>query len=282
MIRRLGALAVGSAVLAVAIAALAVVNNNLRIRKPSREVFVRRLNEASRKATEWVLAEGWDENYYLLYMLLDCSQMAGDPRLAQFVEHSAAVAPDPYLDRLIHPGAFYLQPSDSYERLLSNYQLFTLYAISRKEFPLSAEDRTNMFARDKYRTGKATHQLISLILYRKYNGATPELDTLIRRISQRVAQEAALDFRVTDLYLQRIAFLLAAGQPDLIQPRWVERALDAQRPNGGWYTTWYGWQPTPYLFGLEAAPTSHPTIQGLWLADMLLYRYPQWVSANYR
>ena len=139
-----------------------------------------------------------------------------------------------------------------------------------------------MFAAGKYRTGRATHQLISLILYRQYNGATPELDALIRRACERIAHEAALDFRVTDLYLQRIAFLLAAGQTDLVKPRWVERALDAQQSNGGWYYTWHGWQPTPYRIQLEDAPQSHPTVQGLWLAVMLQHRYPEWVAAHYQ
>jgi len=268
------------AALTLGIFALALINNNWTPRKPSRETFLRRLDQASREATGWVLANGLEDNYYLLYVLLDCSRMTGELPLAQFVARSAALASDRSLERLIDPGASYVQPPESYLSHLANYQLWTLYAISRKEFALSEEERTNMFAPGKYRTGKATHQLISLVVYRQFNGATPELDAVIRRISERVAQEAALDFRITDLYLQRIASLLAAGQPDLVRPRWVERALNAQQ-DGGWYYSWYGWQPTPYRFKLEDAPQSHSTVQGLWLAVMLQHRYPQWVSANF-
>jgi hypothetical protein len=139
-----------------------------------------------------------------------------------------------------------------------------------------------MFRPDKRRTGRATHQLFALLLYREFNGETPALNALIRRISERIAQEAALDFRVTDLYLQRIAFLLAARQSDLVQPRWVERALARQEPSGGWFWGWYGWQPTLYRFGLEESESSHATAQGLWLTCMLKYGYPEWVSAHYR
>ena len=92
-----------------------------------------------------------------------------------------------------------------------DYQPWFLHAVAPTEYPLSAEALANMFSPDKYRTGGATHQLFALYLYRNHNGATPDLDRLIRRISVRIASEASIDFRVTDLYLQRIAFLLAAG-----------------------------------------------------------------------
>jgi hypothetical protein len=57
------------------------------------------------------------------------------------------------------------------------------------------------------------HQLFALYLYRKFNGDTPELDRIMIRVENRIAAGAALSFRVTDLYLQRIAFLLAARRP---------------------------------------------------------------------
>lgn len=91
-----------------------------------------------------------------------------------------------------------------------------------------------MFRADKHRTGRATHQLFALLFYREFNGETPALNTLIRRISERIAQEAVLDFRVTDLYLQRITFLLAAGQLDLVQPvGWSAPLLVRSHPEDG-------------------------------------------------
>jgi hypothetical protein len=96
------------------------------------------------------------------------------------------------------------------------------------------------------------HQLFALYLSRKFKGNTPELDRIMIRVENRIAAEAAFDFRVTDLYLQRIAFLLAAGRPDLVKPRWVERALTAQQSDRGGITT--------DMAGLRTrSPTHSPT-----------------------
>ena len=106
------------------------------------------------------------------------------------------------------------------------------------------------------------------------------MDTLC----ERVAAEAFWDFRVTDLYLQRVAFLLAAGRPDLVRPRWVERILSWQQEDGGWKSSWYScWGPGVFAsrWGLQV-PNAHTTVQGVWLFYMLKYRYPQWIVDNYR
>ncbi len=54
--------------------------------------------------------------------------------------------------------------------------------------------------------------MFALYLYRKFNGDTPDLNRVMDRLERRIDTAAALDFRVSDLYLQRIAFLLAAGR----------------------------------------------------------------------
>ena len=105
----------------------------------------------------------------------------------------------------------------------------------------------------------------------------------MQTIEERIAREAAVDFRVTDLYLQRLAFLVAAGRPDLVRPRWVERAFAAQQSDGGWLQDWHGWSRTPYRYSLaEESPTAHATAEGMWLACMLKYRYPDWIEQNYK
>ena len=156
-------------------------------------------------------------------------------------------------------------------------------AFPLPHLPLSAAELADMFSPDKFRMYDATHQLFALYLYRKFNGDTPELSSVMDQLERRIATEAALDFRVSDLYLQRIAFLLAAGRPDLVKPRWVERALAAQQSDGGWRYTWHGWGP--HLFGYtfsDAHPLAHSTIQGMWLTNMLKYRYPDWIEKNYK
>ena len=139
-----------------------------------------------------------------------------------------------------------------------------------------------MFAPDNYRAGALTHQLLAVYLYRKLNGSNPELDRLIGHLSRNVAREEWIDFRVTDLYLQRVATLLACGYPNLVRRRWVERVIEAQEPDGGWLYRWHGWDPSPYRFGIpDDHSTSHPTAQGMWIVFMLKYQYPDWVKQNF-
>jgi hypothetical protein len=221
-------------------------------------------------------------NVYLTYMVQNCAVLSGDAQLRTYAERVYKQDPDPSRARLIDPSLPFINPSSSDLSNSVDYQRWVLHAISRKELNLTETDRAEMFNPDKHRTGRATHQLFALIVYRQFNGETPALNGLIRRISTRIAQEASLDFRVTDLYLQRIAFLLAAGQSDLVQARWVERALAAQETSGGWHYCWYGWCPTPYDFTIEEAESTHTTAQGLWLTCMLKYRYPEWIRAHYR
>jgi hypothetical protein len=102
------------------------------------------------------------------------------------------------------------------------------------------------------------------------------------RLAERIAQEAALDFRLTDLYLQRIVCLLLAGRTDLVRPRWVERVLAAQQTDGGWKYFWYGWDSRIFRFRLGQQPTSaHATAQGLWLISLIKYRHPEWIAQHY-
>jgi hypothetical protein len=81
--------------------------------------------------------------------------------------------------------------------------------------------------------------------------------------------------------MQRMAFVLAAGRPDLIRRRWVERAIAKQHADGGWISSWYGWGPGLFVFRLSPkVPNSHTTVQGVWTLYMLKYRYPEWLRRH--
>ena len=283
------------ALLAILAASLALVNNNFSIAPLSRAEFLKRLNVAMTASTDWIVAaaEGSEaipetptvllDNPFLMHMVSDSARLSHNERLESLVALYFRVHTDPTAwGRLIDPACRCSRPVSDRDKT-DDYFRWTLSAVAPNEYALSADDRANMFAPDKFRTGHATHQLFALYFDRLHNGSTPDRDRLIRHISLRIASEAAIDFRVTDLYLQRIAFLLAAGQQDLVKRRWVERALAAQQPDGGWLFTWHGWEPRPYRFGFpEESSTSHPTAQGLWMVYVLKYRYPEWIDRNYR
>jgi hypothetical protein len=273
-------------------------NNNSSLRPLLRAKFLRELDDAVTTSRDWVLDVGEGASVFgkeegaalmtnaaLLHMVADCARSSGDQRLQSLATRYFRVVSTPYwFGRLVDPSCRFERPPESYLRSIDDYQRWFLHAVAPREYQLSTEDRVDMFSPDKYRTGSATHQLFALYLYRNHNGTTPDLDRLIGHISARIASEASIDFRVTDLYLQRIAFLLAAGQPDLIKRRWVERVFAAQQTDGGWLWSWYGWHPKPFRFRLAEVSfsTSHPTVQGMWIAYMLKYRYRQWVEKNYQ
>lgn len=260
--------------------AVGVVNNNSALSRPSQGEFIARLDDSLRRSTDWVTFQPPEGNGYLTYMVRDCALMSKDPKLFDFVKASMGRIGLTYMARLAEPEAPFVPyrgtaPDDAYHRWIA-------YGLSRGEATLSPADQAGLWEPDKARTGRATHQLYSLLILRNYQGATPELNRLIRHIAERIAGEAALDFRVTDLYLQRISFLLAAGHPDLVQPRWVERALAGQDASGGWFYHWYYWAPAPYRLNWAEEPDMHATAQGMWLAYLLKYRYPEWIERHYR
>ena len=289
--------AASAVIILIVVVGLAVLNNNVSIARPSRSQFVESLDQTLARSTDWMLrqypaagptSEGVSliSNASLAHMVVDCGSISTDPRMnalgSRFVEAWRG-QPGP-LARIVDPS-LPSAPIRADELLtLEEYQRWIMHGAAPDEVPLSAKELENMFSPNKHRTGTATHQLFALYFYRRSKGSSADLEQLMNVIEQRIASEAAVDFRVTDLYLQRIAFLLAAGRPDLVRPRWVERALAAQQPDGGWLATWHGWSRTPYRFMFENKPPmiAHSTAQGVWIACMLKYRYPDWVDRNYK
>jgi hypothetical protein len=289
--------AVSVVIIFIGVVGLGMLNNNVSIRRPSRSEFVESLDRTLIRGTDWMLRqypvagptpEGVSliSNASLAHMVVDCGSISDDPRMkalgSRFVE-SWQGQPGP-LARIVDPS-LPSAPIRADELLtLEEYQRWIMHGATPDEVPLSATELEDMFSPNQHRTGTATHQLFALYFYRRSKGSSADLDRLMNVIEQRIASEAAVDFRVTDLYLQRIAFLLAAGRPDLVRPRWMERALAAQQPDGGWLSTWHGWSRTPYRFVFENKPPmiAHSTAQGMWIACMLKYRYPDWVERNYK
>ena len=129
-----------------------------------------------------------------------------------------------------------------------------------------------------------THQLYSLEVHRLNGGAQkrPGLDALIEGLCGRIAREAVWDFRVTDLYIQRAAFLAGAGCGSMVKPRWVERILDKQEDDGGWTHSWHGWGSRVFSFNRNRERSdSHATVQAMWLLYQLKYRYAGWIDRAY-
>ena len=257
------------------------VNHNVGWWPRSRRRLEAKLNRALQLGTEWMITRPERDNVALLFMIADMANLSGDPRLQRIVR---SYLDDPLLDseniwrRLLDPTTTVKPPTRQQFDAYQDYQRWFLYAVAPQEVDLTAEDRADMFAPDRFVWGSRTHQLFALILHQSRQ-PSPAVTNLINHLCERIALEAHWDIRVTDLYLQRLALVLAAGRPDLIKRRWVERAIASQKQDGGWVASWYGWGPRLFEFsGRPRVPNSHTTVQGVWLLYMLRFRYPEWME----
>jgi hypothetical protein len=292
--KRAMALVVG---LALVLPVLAFLFNNVSWpSRGSRADFAQRLDRARGASRDWALGRDdalieevqarWSDlrNPALLHMLVDAGEMAGEDNLKQLALAIQSTAPGGWWSRMVDPR--FAAPPPAALVGLQEYQQWILHGLGCDQLPIAPEAQRRLLLPDAYRTGRLTHQLLALYFYGRYCANGPIADqarALMPRLAERIAQEAALDFRLTDLYLQRIVCLLLAGRIDLVRPRWVERVLAAQQTNGGWKYSWYGWDSRIFRFHLARQPTSaHATAQGLWLTSLIKYRHPEWIAQHYR
>jgi hypothetical protein len=264
--------------------AAALLNNNISFLPPSRTAFGAEFERAVQVGTDWIVANPDEDNPALLYMIADMADLSGDHRLRQIVDrylHNPFTGSHTVWRRLVDRTAQVLPPSrrelDSYE----GYQRWIAHAVA--QVPLSDTERADMFAPNRFMWGSRTHQLFALLLYREHGNRSQALDDLINHLCEKIALEGRWDVRVTDLYLQRIAFILAAGRPELIKRRWVERAMASQKQDGGWIASWYGWGPRLFEYSFrQPATNSHTTVQGVWVLYLLKYRFPTWIEQTFK
>lgn len=266
--------------------AVATVYNNASFSKASQDAFRVQLVNANYLGTEWVGEHGNDllaaPNSALFHMITDMARLSGNAILTELSDVYLQQRDTSLWRRLSDPDRAAEVPAAHYLSGLQDYQQWILYALDPTDVALPPREVKRMFDPEMHVSGSLTHQLFAVRIYRDYQGSTPQLDALIDHLCERIAREAFIDFRVSDLYLQRVAFLLAAGRPDLVRKRWIERILANQRDDGGWTYPWYYWGPGYLHFQTYlSASTAHPTIQGLWTLYQIRYRYPDWLTNHY-
>jgi hypothetical protein len=272
--------------------AVAVLNNNYSLHRASQAEFTAQLDRAIDSATTWIVQQpDIQGNSPLMFMIGDMAQMSGDPRLRSYI--------DTYLasPRVRQPGRpatwYYAHWADPSVPLpivpaadvpgLGWQDSWFMYATAPDRVPLPADSRANLFSPTKYSWGTRTHlQLIALDIYRHFNGPTPELEAVINPVAEGVAHDAYWDFRVSDSYEQRSAFILAAGRPDLVRSRWIDRILDNQQSNGAWNYCWYGWCRGIFEFRLGEGDQGHSTVQAAWALYQLKYEHQDWIKEHYQ
>ncbi len=261
-------------------------HNNCSWRRVSRQQFETSLEGGLERGIAWVDAHASpmlaEPNPALFYMLADMNARAHDPRLARLIAAYRGRPGDSIWQKVVDPRVDgRLPPQDDIDRL-QDYQRWMLFALAAPRVALTDEDRASMFAPDAHHWGSLTHQLLAVHWYRVFQGPSPDTGRLVNRLCERIAREATWDLRVTDLYLQRASFLLAAGCPDLVTRRWIERILDKQEPDGGWTSSWHGWGPALFRFTWRTQSSNpHTTVQGIWALHLIRSRYPGWVRERF-
>ncbi len=265
---------------------LALLNNNFSLRHNPGATFDARLDPALNRAIDWIADHQYsiEPNPSLMFMVSDMERMSHDPRLKSVLDHYESFYlsnPRSPLDfvwfRLVKPKADVplIHLPDMHGRPID--YIWVAHALAPDKIVLTPADEANLFSRDRWSWGKRQKQLLGTSLYRQFNGSTPEQDATINYLAEKVARDQHFDFRVTDSYIQRNAFVLAARRPDLVRRRWVERILDRQNRDGSWDYCWYGWCRGVFEFGFTQDP-GHTTVQAAWMLTMLKYRYPQWIE----
>jgi 4-amino-4-deoxy-L-arabinose transferase-like glycosyltransferase len=276
--------------LVIVFVAVALLNNNFSFIRHSGGDFNAQLDASLDRAIAWIASNNdvTGINPPIMYMVADIEKMTGDPRLLSVLEANkrtlstryAAAQLAPFWMRFADPRApLPFITTDELSREGFDQRWFA-YAINPDKAHLSEEDLANLFSLTKYVWGARHHQVLALIMYRDFNGDSEKVDDTLRQLCEKEARDQRYDFRVTDAYVQRNAFMLAAGQPDLVRSRWIERILDNQMPDGSWNYSWYGWGRGVMEFGSK--DSQHTTIQAAWAIAQLKYRYPQWIDEHYR
>lgn len=124
-----------------------------------------------------------------------------------------------------------------------------------------------------------THQMMGLrFMQRAGCGDAVKVESAIASLSDDIRYQSIIDFRLLDVYLQRVLMQLDTGNRDKINDRWIYRIIHSQLDDGGWDD----FQPllpvgnkrylglTKRAVGVRTEQSDfHATVQGLWIMVML-------------
>jgi len=237
------------ATLALLLCATAWYLGNRSVPRPSLEARQAHLN----KAIDWVLnheaALVQDPNSALWHMVDRTATLTGHAGLRAIVQRANRTfypegAPHSAWLRMTLPDApMDLSLSDPAE--LADYQAAFLSAVTcgETERTWSTSDGwrqrnqcrplwRNMTVGDQF---CSTHQMMGLqLLKQKRCTNLPVAPGLYDELVQDIRWMLRTDPLVKDAYIQRVLTLMWAQGEDAVEPVWLQRAMDAQRPDGGW------------------------------------------------
>lgn len=274
------------AVATIALLVLSVIFNN--IDPWTDKKFQQRLDSAIVEVERWVVEHKTDistkKNAALLTMLAHCNRMHNNLQFSTIIDRFLK-SPTSHYSRCwkaeVDPNHPIFQ--DDLNKAIAEESLdnkWALYALSPDMANITAE-QLQLFEPDKWQHRKLTHQLWALTILKRTKGPDPKLDNLIEHLCSRLSSQLYFDLAVTDIYIQKVAFVLRAGHPEKIRRRWIERIIQNQNPDGGFNDRWLCFTSGRRPRFSKAPPSDqHATIQALHALYMAKYKYPYHFGLN--
>lgn len=266
----------------VAVGALLLLRAHNNIARSSDADRVAMIETALSRAEAWLsgnrdrfLGPGVVRNPALFLMLEDVACLRGSPAAAGLVEEfEDGVQRPSFWIRLFDPawpvsGSDMTRAMDELRDRGMTDVVWFIHALDPAAAPLTPEERDGLFDPGRWSGYGLTHQLWALWQLRRLSpeGSGGVSDELLDRVCRRIATEQGRSIAVTDLWIERVAFLLMAGRRDLVRPRWLERIALNQREDGGWGDRWLWISATKHG---RRDPTSneHATTLAVWALAM--------------
>ena len=266
-----------------------VLNNNFF----KKEIEFDNVYDSFNKSVNWI-KENKDEiindhNSILWWMLNEAYLISKDERLNKVLEiyreqnsHIYSMSPWSYLVYGNYPK---VNSAEVLGSSGSDYTKFFIYGFScnseleKSELISMQQDTAFCFKNHLISPACLTHQMMGFRFMQRTGCGDPVTNTSrVSKLASYIKYQSIVDFRVIDVYLQRVLMLLDSGHGDLVNRRWIYRILKNQLDDGGWG----GFQPLIPLggnqyIGFSAKGMSidfprsnfHATAQGILLLAML-------------
>lgn len=218
--------------------------------RPAAPVPIAVLDTSFEGAVRWLTKNReliLNENHPMLWQMVgESANLSGDPQLqrlySDFRLQYDRRAPRSVWQAYLAPDRFrgVEIPFSAYGGLVE-YQQYFIYASTcapnmGRDPQITSQHGAQFCWRGQMvlRPTCTTHQLMGLRLAQRHDCGVPGLDDSIHELQISISRQLRFDPRLIDLYIQRALTLVESGAADRLNPRWLERIIAAQLPDGSW------------------------------------------------
>lgn len=216
--------------------------------RPVREISQNEIKTSFNKSIEWLLKNKTNilqsKNHLLWWMIYESALITEDERLVGLSEEYKHIMKTRYANSIWN-HLFDKKSNISIDLFsiagLPDYNKLYLFGLTCDE-ELSSLDIIKMqkdvnFCWKTHPISPAciTHQLLGFRFMKRRNCQNDRLlNNKIASLQNYLSWQLFFDFRVVDVYIQRVLMLAESDLKDAIKPIWVKRIIEAQLEDGGW------------------------------------------------